>query len=58
MEMLLTGEPIDSDEALQFGLVSQVFPDNESLMEGAMELAQKIAAKPMLAAGFVKRAVR
>ena len=42
MEMLLTGIPITAQEALQFGLVSRVVPD-DALGEQAMKLARHIA---------------
>lgn len=58
MEMCLTGEPIKAQDALKWGLVSQVFPTQEKLMEGAWELATKIASKSQMAAGFTKRAVK
>ena len=45
MEMCLTGEPISAQDALKWGLVSQVYPSQEKLMEGAMAMAKKIASK-------------
>jgi enoyl-CoA hydratase/carnithine racemase len=42
MEMLLTGVPISAEEALQFGLVSRVVPD-EVLEQQTVELARHIA---------------
>ncbi len=42
MEMLLTGIPISAQEALKFGLVSRVVPD-DALAEQTMELARHIA---------------
>jgi enoyl-CoA hydratase/carnithine racemase len=52
MEMLLTGIPISADEALQYGLVSRVVPDDE-LEEQTIELAQHIgtASSDTLAMG-------
>jgi enoyl-CoA hydratase len=41
-EMSFTGEFIDANEALAFGLVSRVVPDS-SLMETALETAEKIS---------------
>ena len=58
MEMCLTGEPITAVDAYKWGLVSQIFPDQAKLMEGAMTLAKKIASKSQMAAGFTKRAVK
>lgn len=47
MEMVLTGEPIKAQEALQRGLVSRVVPPEKCLDE-AIELAKKIASMPRL----------
>lgn len=56
MEMILTGDFIDAQEAYRIGLVNQVVPQDE-LMEKAMELAQKIAKRPPLAVRYAKEAV-
>jgi enoyl-CoA hydratase/carnithine racemase len=46
MEMLLTGDMISADDALRFGIVNRVVhPD--ALVSDTMELAQKIASKPV-----------
>jgi len=56
MELILTGDFIDAQEAFRIGLVNKVFP-LEELMEKAMELAQKIASRPPLAVSYAKEAV-
>jgi len=56
MEMVLTGEFIDATEAQRLGLVNQVVPV-ELLLEEAMEIAEKIAAKPPLAVELAKEAI-
>ena len=56
MELLLTGEAIDPQEALRIGLVNRVAP-HESLMDEARKLARKIAAMPPQAVRMMKRAV-
>ena len=56
MEMVLTGEFIDATEAQRLGLVNKVVPV-EFLLEEAKEIAEKIAAKPPLAAKFAKEAI-
>lgn len=56
MEMILTGDFIDAQEAYRIGLVNKVLP-HEELMDGAMELAQRIASRPPLAVRYAKEAV-
>lgn len=56
MELLLTGEVIDPQEALRIGLVNRVVP-HESLLEQATKLALKIASQPPQAVRMMKRAV-
>lgn len=55
MEMLLTGDMIDAETALRFGLVNRVVP-HESLMGEAMALAEKIASRSRLVVGLGKEA--
>ena len=52
-EMVLAGEFIDSDRAMQTGLVTRVVPYAD-LNEAALELARKLAAKAPLAMGLAK----
>ncbi len=56
-EMLLTGEPLDAEQALACGLVNRVTKP-ESLMEEALFLAKRIAAKSAPATSFIMEAVR
>ncbi|WP_378942428.1 enoyl-CoA hydratase/isomerase family protein [Mesorhizobium sp. ANAO-SY3R2] len=48
-EMLLAGLPIDAESARLHGLVSRLFSDHGSLMQGALELATRIASNAPLA---------
>jgi enoyl-CoA hydratase/carnithine racemase len=57
LELLLTGDFIDADEALQMGLVNRVVPP-ERLAEETAKLAQAIAANPPASVRMIKRATR
>lgn len=45
MDMILTGRPVDANEALAFGLANRVVPKNQ-LLDSAEALAQQIAQTP------------
>jgi 2-(1,2-epoxy-1,2-dihydrophenyl)acetyl-CoA isomerase len=55
MEMMILGEKILSEQALEWGLVNRVVPDAD-LMPTALELARKLADGPM-SIGLIRRAV-
>ncbi len=55
-QMMLTGEIITASEALQIGLIEQVVAADH-LLETALQMARKIAAKPQVAAQFIRKAV-
>jgi len=55
MELLLTGEPIDAQTALAWGMVNRVVPAGE-LDEAARGLALRIAEASPLTVGIGKRA--
>jgi enoyl-CoA hydratase/carnithine racemase len=56
MEMILTGEPIDADQALRWGLVNRVLPSDRLLPE-AITLASTVAARGPLAVRVARAAV-
>ena len=56
LEMILTAEPIDAQEAYRVGLVSRVLPGGE-LLPQAEELAKKIASGGPIALRYAKEAV-
>ncbi len=56
MEMVLTGDQLDAQEAYRIGLVNKVVPRGE-LMETTKKLAEKIASKAPLAVQCAKEAV-
>jgi enoyl-CoA hydratase len=45
LELILTGRPVDAEEALRIGLVNEVVPAGKHL-ERALELAERIASFP------------
>lgn len=45
IEMIITGRPVDAEEALRIGLANEVVPEGKSL-ERALELAHQIAELP------------
>ena len=45
MELIITGRPVDAQEALRIGLANEVVPEGQAL-ERALELAREIAALP------------
>ena len=56
LHMMVTGEPVGPDEALQLGLVDRVFPE-ESFRDEVQKLAQKLASGPTMAQGYIKLSV-
>ncbi|TCP53559.1 enoyl-CoA hydratase/carnithine racemase [Tamaricihabitans halophyticus] len=56
-ELLFTGDPIDSARAAEIGLVSRVVP-KDSLLDRALEVAERIAANPPLAVAELKDGLR
>ena len=56
MELCLTGERIDAEEAYRLGLVNRVV-EHERLMDEALRVAEKIKEKPPHAVMLVKHAV-
>ncbi len=56
-EMAYTGEPINAQKALEWGMVSSVVPPGE-LMQAANELASRIAVNPPMALRMTKRLIK
>jgi enoyl-CoA hydratase len=54
-ELALTGRDIDAARALQLGLVSEVFADDDALFAGARALARQIASNPPLVTQGIKQ---
>jgi enoyl-CoA hydratase len=57
MELLLTGDLIGADRALELGLVNQVVPFDD-VLDAALALAERIAANGPLALSTIKRLAR
>jgi 2-(1,2-epoxy-1,2-dihydrophenyl)acetyl-CoA isomerase len=57
MEMMMLGERVDADKALEWGLVSRVV-DDEFLMEEAVSLASNLAQGPTVALGLIRKLAR
>ena len=55
-EMAMTCDPVSAQEALRIGLINKVVP-HDSLMDAAMEMANKIKSKAPLAVQLVKASV-
>jgi enoyl-CoA hydratase/carnithine racemase len=57
LEIILLGNEIDAEKAIQMGLVAKAVPDGE--VEGeAIRLAQKMAKNAQVSLRFIKEAVR
>lgn len=54
-EMAFTGKRLPADRALRFGLVNEVYPDKDALLEGARAMAAEIAANSPLAVQGAKQ---
>ncbi len=57
MEMVLTGEPLAAEAALQAGLVNRVVAD-EQVLDAALELAGVVAERPAVAVRLARQALR
>jgi enoyl-CoA hydratase len=55
-EMIFTADNVNAQEAYRVGLVNKVVP-KDKLMEEAMAMARKLAAKPRVALALIKRCV-
>jgi len=56
LHMMVTGEMIGPDEALEAGIVDRVYPE-ESFWNDVLAQAQKLAAGPSMAQGYIKLSV-
>ncbi len=56
LHMMITGEFVSPQQALDWGLIERLFPADK-LWPGVMEYAGKLASGPSLAQGYIKLAV-
>lgn len=56
LHMLVTGEPVGPDQALEWGIVDRLFPE-EIFPDEVDRYAQKLAAGPTMAQGYIKLSV-
>jgi enoyl-CoA hydratase len=56
IELIVTGDPIDADEAKRIGLVEKVAPKGEAVAE-ARKLAERILARGPIAVASAKKAI-
>jgi enoyl-CoA hydratase/carnithine racemase len=56
LELFLTGDIIDADEALRIGLVNRIYDDGDLLAE-TYAVAERLAAGPPISTRLLKRAV-
>lgn len=55
LEMLFTGEAISARRALELGLINRVVPEGESVLDAALELAERINVNAPLSVQASKR---
>jgi len=56
LHMMVTGDAVGPDEALQLGIVDRVFPE-DSFAQEVEKFAQKLASGPTMAQGYIKLSV-
>ena len=58
LDLILTGDRIDAQEALRIGAISRLVSDNAQLIPETEKLAQRICGKPPTATAYAKEAAR
>ncbi len=57
-ELVFTGKDIDAEEAAEIGLVGRVYADKDTMVNGALAMAEEIAANSPLAVQGAKAVLR
>ena len=57
-EIIFTARLVEAEEALSVGLISEVLPDEESLLARATELAERVGSMAPLTLRATKEALR
>lgn len=55
MELSMLAEKLGAEQALEWGLINRLFDDHASLMDGAMDIARRLAAGPK-SLGLIRKA--
>lgn len=55
MELSLLAERLPAKQALEWGLVNRLYPDNDALLDGATDIAKRLAKGPR-SLGLIRRA--
>jgi len=55
LELLLLAQPVRAQESFDYGLLTQLLPDDEQVLPAAQELAARLAAGPTVAYAAIKR---
>jgi enoyl-CoA hydratase/carnithine racemase len=58
LDLLLTGERIDAEEAYRIGLVTRLSDSAQTVLTDALRVAELIATRPPTAIAYVKEAAR
>lgn len=56
-QIAFTGERMSADRALQYGLVNEVYPDQETMLKAVTEIAETIAEKSPMAIWGIKESI-
>ena len=58
LDMMMTGERVDAEKALAWGIISRLAEDRAAMEAEALRLARNLSAKPPVAIAYLKEAVK